>query len=452
MYGEGMEASQLGPTRAASRSDVQPRADDAADAARARRPIVAAAIGNFIEWYDYGVYGTLIPVLATLFFPDADRTAAILLTFSGYAVASAVRPAGALVFGSLGDRVGRRTALSTVVIIMSLATAAIGLLPTYASIGVLAPILLFACRVLQGFSAGGEYGGSASFLAEYAPDRRRGLYTSWQTFTVLLAFLVAALVGALLTQGLGEDTVESWAWRVPFLIALPLGIIGLYMRLKLEDTPRFQALESEEEVVSTPLRDVMTIHWRRVLSAVGLTIFGTVTTFVFLTYSVTYVVETLDQPLSLSLLGLSIGLVAALIACPVVGHLSDRIGRRSVVLGAMIVCLVMTYPAFLLVNARTDGAVIVGFVIFALLVTVYAAALPAVLAEVFPTRVRYSGLSIGYTIAASLAGVGTPFAVEGLIDLTGNALGPTLWILLAGAAGITAVRRIPETRGLPLPQ
>jgi MHS family proline/betaine transporter-like MFS transporter len=408
---------------------------------------VAASAGNFVEWYDYSIYGTLAVVLATLYFPTHDPTAAVLLTFTGYAVSSVLRPAGALLFGALGDRIGRRPTLSAVVLLMSLATAAIGLLPTYADIGVWAPLLLFVCRALQGLSAGGEYGGSATFLSEWAPPGKRALYTSWQTFTVLLAFLFGALLGALLNRGLGQDVLLSWAWRIPFLVALPLGLVGLYLRLRMEDTPAFAALQREQEIARSPLKEAAREHRAALARVSGLAFFGTVATFVFLTYSATYAVVTLGRSLDVALIGLSSGLVVGLVLCPFVGVAADRWGRRPVMLVSTIACLVLTYPGFLLMGQDSDVAVVCGFILFGVLITLYTGAGPAVLTEAFPTRVRYSGLSMGYTVAASLTGLLTPFVLAWLISHVGTALGPTLWILFAGLIGFAAVIRLPETRG-----
>ncbi|MET9426911.1 MFS transporter [Streptomyces sp. NPDC003036] len=415
-----------------------------------RRPIVAASIGNFVEWYDYAIYGTLAVVLAELYFPKQDQTAAVLLTFTGYAVASVLRPAGALLFGALGDRIGRKSTLSAVVLLMSAATAAIGMLPTYSDIGVWAPILLFFCRALQGLSAGGEYGGSATFLAEYAPPGKRALYTSWQTFTVLLSFLCGALLGALLTRELGRDVLLAWAWRIPFLVALPLGLVGLYLRLRLEDTPAFTRLRRQRDVPRSPLREAARDHKGALARVWGLAFFGTAATFVFLTYSTTYAVVTLKKDLDLALIGLSAGLVAGLVLCPFVGVAADRWGRRPVMLYSTIACLALTYPGFLLMGGRSELGVVAGFVLFTVLLTLYTGAGPAVLTEAFPTRVRYSGLSMGYSVAGSLTGLLTPFAIEWLIRHTGSAIGPTLWILATGIAGLTAAILLPETRGREL--
>ncbi|MDQ0993865.1 MFS transporter [Streptomyces sp. V3I7] len=415
-----------------------------------RGPIVAAAIGNFVEWYDYAVYGTLAVVLATLFFPKQDETAAILLTYTGYAVASVLRPAGALLFGALGDRIGRKSTLSAVVLLMSVSTAAIGLLPTYSGIGVWAPILLFVCRAFQGLSAGGEYGGSATFLSEYAPSGKRGLYTSWQTFTVLLSFLVGALLGALLTRGLGQEVLLSWAWRIPFLVALPLGLVGLYLRLRLEDTPAFAELKSQQDVTRSPLREAARDHKAALARVCGLAFFGTAATFVFLTYSTTYVVVNLKKSLDLGLIGLSAGLVVGMALCPFVGMAADRWGRRPVTLWSTIGILALVYPGFLLMGARSDAAIIGGYVLFTVLLTLYTGAAPAVLTEAFPTRVRYSGLSMSYSVAGSLTGLATPFALEWLIEHAGSASGPALWVLFTGVAGLTAAILLPETRGQDL--
>jgi MFS transporter, MHS family, proline/betaine transporter len=218
------------------------------------RATIGASIGNLVEWFDFAVYGYLATTLAVVFFPSGNPTASLLSTFAVFAAAFFVRPLGGLFFGPLGDRIGRQRVLATVIILMSLATFAIGLLPGYATIGIWAPLLLVVCRLLQGFSAGGEFGGGATFLAEYSPDDRRGYMVSWLEFSTLIGFILGSGSVLVMNSALGEDAMIAWGWRIPFLIAGPLGIVGLYIRLRLEDTPEFRALESTGEVSESPLR------------------------------------------------------------------------------------------------------------------------------------------------------------------------------------------------------
>jgi MHS family proline/betaine transporter-like MFS transporter len=213
-----------------------------------KRAVIAAVIGNFIEWYDFTLYGYLAVVFAQLYFPAENRLVSLLATFAVFGVAFVMRPIGALVFGSIGDRIGRRNTLAAIILITSGATFFIGLVPSYESIGILAPLLLVLARVVQGFAVGGEYGGATSFIVEYAPEDKRGLYGSWQFVTQGASLMVGLLIVTALTTALSEEALFSWAWRVPFLVALPLGLIGLYMRLKLEDTPAFEAVREHHEV------------------------------------------------------------------------------------------------------------------------------------------------------------------------------------------------------------
>src|SRR5215211_981031 len=223
-----------------------------------RRAIVGASIGNTVEWFDFATYSFLAVTLAAVFFPSGNPTAALLSTFAIFAAAFFVRPLGGLFFGPLGDKIGRQRVLATVIILMSLATFAIGLLPGYATIGIWAPLMLVVCRLLQGFSAGGEFGGGATFLAEYSPDERRGYMVSWLEFSTLIGFILGSGSVLLMNSAFGEDAMIAWGWRIPFLIAGPLGIVGLYIRLKLEDTPEFRALENTGEVAESPLRETIT--------------------------------------------------------------------------------------------------------------------------------------------------------------------------------------------------
>lgn len=235
-----------------------------------RKAVVAACIGNFIEYYDFVIYGYYATVIAQLFFPSKSQTLSLLLTFATYALSYAARPLGALIFGFIGDRYGRRAPLTVAIMLIAVCTTLVGVMPTYQSIGVAAPILLTLARLLQGVSVGGEYGGALAYISEYAPDNRRGLYTGWQTFTIGLSLVVGAGVASLLTGVLSPAQLDKWGWRLPFLVGLPLGLVGLYMRLRLEETPHFEALQSHLEVEKAPLRTGVRQTWRSLVVSIGL--------------------------------------------------------------------------------------------------------------------------------------------------------------------------------------
>jgi MFS transporter, MHS family, proline/betaine transporter len=255
----------------------------------AKKAVTAGAIGNFVEWYDYSVYGFFATVIASQFFPSDDPVASLLATFAVFAVAFFMRPVGAFVFGHYGDTVGRRNTLAAAIILMGIATLTIGVLPSYAQIGVLAPILLVGARLLQGFSAGGEWSGSAAFMVEYAPENRRGLYGSWQQFSIVAGLLVGSGMGALLSVVLSEDALNAWGWRIPFILGMVVALVGLYLRLRIEDTPAFRIIEEKEEVTEAPVKESFTAHGGESITAIGFTVAWTVAYYILLTYMPTYV-------------------------------------------------------------------------------------------------------------------------------------------------------------------
>jgi MFS transporter, MHS family, proline/betaine transporter len=415
-----------------------------------RRAIVGASVGNTVEWFDFAVYGYLAVTLGAVFFPSEDPTISLLSSFAVFGVAFVMRPLGGLFFGPLGDRIGRQRTLATVIILMSVSTFAIALLPGYATIGIWAPILLVAARLLQGFSAGGEFGGASAFIAEYSPDYRRGFLVSWLEFSTLIGFILGSTSVLVLSSVLSEDALTSWGWRIPFLLAGPLGLVGLYIRLRLDDTPEFRALESAGEVSQSPFKETITQNWRPILQVAGLVIIQNAGFYIVLTYMQTYITEQLGFSTTSASLSTVLTLLVGMVLIPPLGALSDRVGRKPVLMASCIGFVVLTYPLFLLLNAGSLAGAIAAHVALGALLAVYLSTTIAALTELFPTRVRYGGFSIGYNVSVAIFGGAAPFLATYLISVTGNPLSPAFYLIAAAIATALTLLTIKETARTPL--
>ncbi|AJZ87084.2 MULTISPECIES: MFS transporter [Streptomyces] len=421
----------------------------ATDVVALRRSVAAGAVGVFVHWFDWAAYAYLAGTVATVFFPDENSTTGLLAVFGVFAVSFGIRPIGALVFGPLGDRIGRKRTLSLVIFMMSGATLTIGLLPGYATIGVAAPVLLVILRLIQGFAAGGEFGSAASFLAESSPRRRRGFGVSWLEVGSLLGFLAGSFVYLLLSTGLDEDQLTAWGWRVPFLVSAPLGVIGFIIRNKIEDTPEYRTLEANDTVPRTPVRELLRRHKRHLLQAAGLMAAMHVPFYMVLTYLVTYETDHLGHSAgSAALLSTVISLLG-LVLVPVFGLLSDRVGRKPVFVGATAALLVLSTPAFLLMRTGLAGTWIAGLLLGAILAAILGT-YAVWSAEIFPTRTRQSGLSIAYNVTAALFAGTVPYLMTVLISATGSTLLPGPYLMVFAVGGLIAALSLKETAGSAL--
>ena len=415
-----------------------------------KRALVAGAVGNFIEWYDFVLYGASAAILADVFFPSANPTASLMATFATFGVAFVARPFGAVILGNLGDRAGRRNVLAAVVIGMSICTALVGFLPSYAAIGAAAPILLVVLRAVQGFTAGGEFGGSATFMVEYAPHGRRGWYGAWQTATVGLGSATATAMVVIVTTVLPDDAVQSWGWRLPFLLALPLGIAGLYLRLRLEDTPEFQRVEESGEKREMPVVEAFRNHAGRIFAGAAIVTGATLSIYVFHNYVPTYLNKTFDVPLNIALLGNLVGILFWSAFALMFGRLSDRFGRKPFLVGGAVALLALLYPAFRIDQEGTLPAIILGQTLFAIAVTPIIGLVPTVLSEFFPTAVRYSALSVSYTLANAVFGGTAPLVVTFLSDRTGSDISAVVYCMAGALISLIGALYISETARRPL--
>lgn len=412
------------------------------------RVLIAAGAGHFVEWFDMGIYGTLSTIIAANFFAKGDPTAALLSTFAIFAVSFLVRPLGSLYFGSLGDRVGRARTAAVVVTLMTVGTALVGVLPTYGTIGVAAPILLFVLRLLQGFSAGGEMG-VGSMIHEYMAQRRRGLIFGLHNVSSYVSSLTALGLAALFTQWLGEDGMASWGWRALFLVALPLGATGLYLRTRIAESPVFQQLRESGSVDRNPVRTTLRTQRKRLFTFIGLIMINSVAFYVLNTYLPTYLSETAGVE-RVTALWVS-ALISLTMICiqPLYGLLSDRIGRRPVLLFAVVGLFAMSLPAFFVAGIGGFGSVYVGELMF-VLVAAPTSALSACLGmELFPPQLRYSGATMGYNIAYAIFGGTAPYVATWLVDVTGSRLAPPFYIMAVAVLSFAVLATtLPETAPL----
>ncbi|CAM5389566.1 MFS transporter [Streptomyces griseomycini] len=426
-----------------------------------KRAVKAASLGNAMEWFDFGIYAYLAGTIGRVFFPSGSETAQLLSSFATFAVAFLVRPLGGVVFGPMGDRIGRKQVLALTMILMAIGTAAIGMLPTYAAVGFWSPLLLIVFRLLQGFSTGGEYGGASTFIAEYAPDKRRGFFGSFLELGTLAGYTGAAGLVTALTAWLGTDTMDAWGWRIPFLVAGPLGVIGIYLRLKLDDTPAYLKLEkgnvhvseAADAVETTARGDLAKIfrrHWRTLVLCIALVGAYNITDYMLLSYMPTYLSDELHYTETHGLLILVATMVVLMTIINQVGRLSDRFGRRPLLMTGMLGFFVLSAPVFLLVRQGSPLAVSAGMLMLGLSLVCLLGTMSAALPAMFPTPVRYGSLSVGYNLSASLFGGTTPLVVTALISATGSDMMPAYYAMTAALVGVVAVACMKETAQRPL--
>jgi MHS family proline/betaine transporter-like MFS transporter len=398
------------------------------------RAVIAASIGNALEWFDLVVYGFFAVTIARLFFPAGNDTVSLLLTLGTFGVSFFMRPLGAIVIGAYADRAGRKAALTLSILLMMGGTFIIAVLPTYQSIGIAAPVILVIARLMQGFSAGGEFGSATAFLAEHVPGRR-GFFASWQVASQGLTTLLAAGFGVVLTGNLRPDQMAAWGWRVPFFFGLLIGPVAWYIRTKLDETPEFLAAQT----TATPLRDTFTSQKLRLLIAIGAVVLGTVSTYLVL-FMPTFGVKQLGLAPSVAFSAIALTGLIQMVFSPLVGHLSDRHGRTTIMLISALLLLVLIYPAFVyLVAHPTFGTLIALQVVLGFLMTGYFAALPGLLSEMFPVQTRTTGMSLAYNIAVTVFGGFGPFIIAWLISSTGSKAAPSYYLIFAALLSVAAL-------------
>ncbi|ASK34336.1 glycine betaine/L-proline transporter ProP [Alloalcanivorax mobilis] len=420
-----------------------------------KRAVGAAALGNAMEWFDFAIYGYLAAVMGAVFFPSESPQVQLLYSFGAFAVAFLVRPLGGLFFGPLGDRVGRQQVLAATMIMMAISTFSIGLIPSHESIGVWAPLLLLLARLVQGFSTGGEYGGAATFIAEYAPDRKRGFLGSWLEVGTLGGFVLGAGLVNGLTWWLGSDALHAWAWRIPFLVAGPLGLVGLYLRLKLEETPAFRQQLKEHSgeqgaPINQQLRDILSANRRPMLLCLGLVFMLNIADYMLLSYMPSYLTATLGYSETGGLFVVVVAMLCMMVITPFVGALSDRIGRRPIWITACVGFFFLSVPCFMLIGSGdllwVFGGLLVLGVLLVCLLSIVASTLPAL----FPTAIRYGGLAIAYNLSTALFGGTAPLLATWLVDTSGDHYMPAFYLMLASLVGFVAIWYSDESARQPL--
>lgn len=422
------------------------------------RAVVGVTLGNMVEWFDFALYSSLAGIIGKTFFHEDNPTTQLMAIYATFAAGFLIRPLGSLVFGPIGDKFGRRTALSLSIALMALATFAIACIPGYATLGVMAPVLLILMRLLQGLSTGGEYGGSCTFIAEHSPDKRRSFFTSWLEFGNISGFLLGSAVVSLFTLTLGEQAMAEWGWRVPFALGGVLGLIALYLRLGLEETPVFKQIQaSDAQAASTTqpgphLFKLLLAEWPQLLKCMGLVTVFNVTYYIILGYIPSYLENVLGYSNQFST---SLGMAATLfmlVLIPVSGLLADRLGRKKMIVTGCLLLIVLTFPCFMLLHSQQAGWLLAALFTLTLAQLFFEGAMPATLTSLFGARVRYSALAISYNLAVSLFGGTAPLINTWLIHATGNQMIPAWYLIIGAVVGLVSILFVKDCTGKPLPK
>jgi MHS family proline/betaine transporter-like MFS transporter len=408
-------------------------------AGAATRLIVASSVGNALEFYEILVYGYFAVTIAKVFFPAADEAVSILVTLGTFGAAFLARPVGALFLGAYGDRKGRKKALTLSILLMTVGTGLMTIMPSYGSVGLLAPLLVVAARLLQGFSVGGEFASSTAFLVEHRPDRA-GFFASWQWSSQGFAAVIATGFGVLLTTTMSAADLQSWGWRIPFGFGLLIGPVGYYIRSRLPETPEFlQAGEAR-----APLRDLFVDQWDRLVLTIGAVVASTSSQYM-LVYMPVYAIRELHLPQSIGFIAALAAAALQTVVVPFVGIWVDKVGQVRIMIAATVLFIVTSYPAFILLDAHASLGMLVAMVCWiGFLKSLFSGALPSLMAKIFPVSTRVSGMSLAYNIAVPIFGGFAPFFAQSLVDLTGSKLSPSYYMIataLLSLISLIALRR-----------
>jgi len=403
-------------------------------AGAATRLIIASSLGNALEFYEILVYGYFAVVISKVFFPAANEAVSLLVTFGTFGASFLARPVGAIFLGAYGDRSGRKQALTLSILLMTIGTALMTVMPPYSAIGIAAPVLVVAARLLQGFSVGGEFGSSTAFLVEHRPDRA-GFFASWQWSSQGFAAVVATGLGVLLTATLSAGALQSWGWRIPFAVGLLIGPVGYYIRSHMAETPEFL----DSGAARAPLHALVVGQWDRLLLTIGAVAASTSSQYM-LVYMPTYAIRELHLPQSVGFTAAMIAAALQTLVVPFVGMWVDHIGQTRVMMGAAFLFIVTAFPAFVLLDANASLLVLVLMVCWiSLLKSFFSGALPSLMAKVFPVATRVSGMSLSYNISVPIFGGFAPFFAQSLIELTGSKLSPSYYVMATATLSLAAL-------------
>lgn len=404
-----------------------------------RRTLMAGAIGNVLEWYDFALYGYFAPVFAAMFFPSDQPSVSLLSAFGVFAIGFLARPLGALVFGYIGDTVGRREALTWSIILMAVPTVIVGLLPTYAAIGIAAPLALTLCRFLQGLSVGGEFTGSVTFLVEHAVPSQRGYIGSWAGFSAQVGALLGSGMGALVASNLTDEALHQWGWRLPFLLGSLIAFVGWYLRTRIPESPAFEQVRQARALSTAPIREVFTHQRIALAQVVGLVWVHGVGFYLLFVYLTTYLSSVTAVPLATVLMINTACMLLLAVLIPFMGRLSDTVGHKLLLLIGAAGLAITAYPSFIWLASGDLTLVWAAYVWLTVLMSCYLGPFFAVVVELFPTAQRYTGLSAGYNIAAALFGGTAPLTATLLIQWSGDILSPSLYLSLCALIALSVI-------------
>ena len=411
-----------------------------------RKTVLAGAIGNVLEWYDFALFGYFAPVLSRLFFPASDPSLSLIATFGVFAVGFLARPLGALLFGHWGDTRGRRAALAWSIILMALPTCLVGMLPTYAQIGLAAPLILTVLRFLQGLSVGGEFTGSVTFLVEHAAPTERGYIGSWAGFSAQIGALLGSAVGTVATLNLSSEALQEWGWRIPFVAGSVIALVGWYLRRRIPESPAFERLQQLDGVSSSPVRELFTSHRVPLLQVIGLVLVHGVGFYIFYVFLPTYLTRVTDLPMGTALLINTVCMALLAILIPCMGKLSDRVGPRWVLaIGAAGLAL-GSVPFFSWLSSGQLALIVTAQILMTVFVSAYMGPFFAIVATLFPVASRYTGLSISYNIASALFGGTAPLMATLIMERSGSALAPGWYVSLCAVLSLIALSTIREEK------